>query len=334
LSDSAPLPEEQVQRVQEDEMLQEALQQLNHEQQTVLFLRFRERRSHEEVASILGKSVDAVKMSSTAPCRLAAPALKEKRGTICEEAMAKHTLDAHSLAERLDTILPPGRFDTPLGYDDPLADLAIRLASAPQPEALGPEARARIRSQIVASCQAMLHPSFPRIPVNCGSSFSSAWSSSADRGAQAADCHILNRGDSRTVATDNAASYGDPTRSDTGVTPPTAPCRPPSSSSGAGHSRQCHYVFGTEVSPRQPLLTVLNRRRYPGRGITGTGRHDGDCRRKHRLVDVDVAVGASGQVWRDDGGCLNPPPDWAVARGWRRRCAAQEDGGGGSRGGS
>ena len=63
LSDSTPLPEEQVQRIQEREALQEALERLTEEQQAILFLRFRERKSHEEVAHILGKTVDAVRSS-------------------------------------------------------------------------------------------------------------------------------------------------------------------------------------------------------------------------------------------------------------------------------
>jgi hypothetical protein len=26
------------------------------------------------------------------------------------------------------------------------------------------------------------------------------------------------------------------------------------------------------------------------------------------------------QVWRDDNECGNPPPPWAPAHGWRRKC--------------
>jgi RNA polymerase sigma-70 factor (ECF subfamily) len=61
LSDGTPSPEEHMQAEQEIETLQQACQELNDEQQTILFLRFHERRSHEEVAHILGKSVDAVR---------------------------------------------------------------------------------------------------------------------------------------------------------------------------------------------------------------------------------------------------------------------------------
>lgn len=42
------------------------------------------------------------------------------------------------------------------------------------------------------------------------------------------------------------------------------------------------------------------------------------------LADDTVAVGGDGQtVWRDSGGCDNPPPDWAAAHGWRARCENQ-----------
>ena len=34
----------------------------------------------------------------------------------------------------------------------------------------------------------------------------------------------------------------------------------------------------------------------------------------------------TGEAWRDRGNCSNPPPPWAPAHGWRRRC----EGGGGS----
>lgn len=43
------------------------------------------------------------------------------------------------------------------------------------------------------------------------------------------------------------------------------------------------------------------------------------------FVDADVEV-EGGAVWRDSGDCNNPPPPWAPANGWRRRC----EGGGGN----
>lgn len=37
------------------------------------------------------------------------------------------------------------------------------------------------------------------------------------------------------------------------------------------------------------------------------------------IVNVDVVV-SDDIVWRDSGSCNNPPPPWAPANGWRRRC--------------
>ncbi len=46
------------------------------------------------------------------------------------------------------------------------------------------------------------------------------------------------------------------------------------------------------------------------------------------IIDVDIVISDDGGVvWRDSGDdCGNPPPPWAPAHGWRRRC----EGGGGS----
>jgi RNA polymerase sigma-70 factor (ECF subfamily) len=61
LSDDAPTPEEHLQDRQEVETLRGALSGLSDEQQNILVLRFIERKSHQEVADITGKSVSAVK---------------------------------------------------------------------------------------------------------------------------------------------------------------------------------------------------------------------------------------------------------------------------------
>jgi len=54
-------PEDHVQKGQELERLRAAVRQLSDEHQSILILRFVERKSHEEVAEILDKSVTAVK---------------------------------------------------------------------------------------------------------------------------------------------------------------------------------------------------------------------------------------------------------------------------------
>lgn len=39
------------------------------------------------------------------------------------------------------------------------------------------------------------------------------------------------------------------------------------------------------------------------------------------VIDVDIYIGDNpDQVYRDDGQCGNPPPPWAPAHGWRRKC--------------
>ncbi len=61
LDSSEPVPEEQLLNLQEVETLRQAIGKLSDEQQNVLVLRFMERKGHQEVADIIGKSVSAVK---------------------------------------------------------------------------------------------------------------------------------------------------------------------------------------------------------------------------------------------------------------------------------
>lgn len=73
MADNAALPEEEIQHAQEVETLRQAFSQFNDEEQTLLILRFVERKSHQEVADILGKSPAAVKsMQHRTLIRLAA----------------------------------------------------------------------------------------------------------------------------------------------------------------------------------------------------------------------------------------------------------------------
>ncbi|MBC8098699.1 MAG: hypothetical protein H7Y11_04610 [Armatimonadetes bacterium] len=49
------------------------------------------------------------------------------------------------------------------------------------------------------------------------------------------------------------------------------------------------------------------------------------------VVDNTVTVNPeTGAVWRDEGNCNNPPPPWAPANGWRRRCEGGGNNGQGS----
>lgn len=75
-----PQPEENIITSQEQQKIRDQLKQLGEEQQTLLLLRFVERKSHDEVAQIMGKSVTAVKtMQHRALQRLAQLMGKEKK---------------------------------------------------------------------------------------------------------------------------------------------------------------------------------------------------------------------------------------------------------------
>jgi hypothetical protein len=48
------------------------------------------------------------------------------------------------------------------------------------------------------------------------------------------------------------------------------------------------------------------------------------------IVNVDINI-VTGDVWRDEGSdCANPPPPWAPANGWRRRCEGGGNNGNGN----
>ncbi len=51
------------------------------------------------------------------------------------------------------------------------------------------------------------------------------------------------------------------------------------------------------------------------------------------IINVEVNINDNGQVWRDQGNCSNPPPPWAPANGWRRRCEGGVSGGDDDEGG-
>lgn len=94
------------------------------------------------------------------------------------------------------------------------------------------------------------------------------------------------------------------------------------------------YGFEIELAPDDPLLTVIQ--------IGDNIRVSGDAADTADtliivavtiiIVDDDLAVDFdTGEVWRDDGECSNPPPPWAPARGWRAKCERGEHPGGGDR---
>jgi hypothetical protein len=84
------------------------------------------------------------------------------------------------------------------------------------------------------------------------------------------------------------------------------------------------YDIDIEVNVNDPILSVLQ--------IGDVVRVEGDTIINADtlvvvaisivVINVDVVVNVDGVVWRDQGNCSNPPPPWAPANGWRRRCEA------------
>jgi hypothetical protein len=96
-------------------------------------------------------------------------------------------------------------------------------------------------------------------------------------------------------------------------------------------------VYGIEIhlNPDDPLLGVVQ----VGDSVRIEGRvHEGTAgiviiAVTITFTQVDVVVSDTGEVWRDDGSCNNPPPPWAPANGWRRRCEGAGGNGNGNGGG-
>jgi hypothetical protein len=95
------------------------------------------------------------------------------------------------------------------------------------------------------------------------------------------------------------------------------------------------YGFNIEVDENDPLLVVIQVGdvvRIEGNIGPSTGTTIVIIAVVIIIVDVDVVIGDDGAVWRDHGNCDNPPPPWAPAHGWHRRCDPQSDGGSGGSG--
>jgi hypothetical protein len=96
------------------------------------------------------------------------------------------------------------------------------------------------------------------------------------------------------------------------------------------------YGFNIEVNEDDPILLVIEVGdvvRIEGNIGPSTGTTIVIIAVVIIIVDVDVVVDDDGSVWRDNGNCDNPPPPWAPAHGWHRRCDSPSNGGGSGRGG-
>jgi hypothetical protein len=92
------------------------------------------------------------------------------------------------------------------------------------------------------------------------------------------------------------------------------------------------YGIDIELDANDPILTVIqigDILRIEG-DLAGSGTTIVIVAVNITIVNVEVFINVDGQIFRDDSDCSNPPPPWAPANGWRRRC---EGGGGGNNGG-
>lgn len=82
-------------------------------------------------------------------------------------------------------------------------------------------------------------------------------------------------------------------------------------------------IFGIEIQldPDDPLLAII----LIGDFVHIEGDLDDDgtiiivIAGNVTIINVNVYVNDDGRAWRDDN-CQNPPPPWAPAHGWRRKC--------------
>lgn len=89
-------------------------------------------------------------------------------------------------------------------------------------------------------------------------------------------------------------------------------------------------IFGQEIviDPDDPILAVIS--------IGDFIRIEGETESEGNtiiviavtvvIVDVDIYINDTGEVYRDDNECSNPPPPWAPAHGWRAKCGVPFEG--------
>lgn len=231
--------------------------------------------------------------------------------------MTEHTPD--SLAQRTDALragADPG--------SDPLEQAAARLLNAPAP-ALSPDAYARIQARVMAT-----RPTPPLLrPLPAGVALAGVVALLVVIGiisARPSDIPATPPAPSpvHTLTIPAATISPSPT-----ATPSATPA--PSYIVIEGEVQAINgnvvTVYGVDVTlpADHPLLSVLRvgdvvrvEGHIPDDSMTLTLTAD-----DVQVVTDDDSLANSpdgGAVWRDDGSCANPPPDWAPAVGWRRRC--------------
>jgi hypothetical protein len=270
--------------------------------------------------------------------------------------MAEFPQDPDSLADNLDDVLPPSASLPPAYSDDPFVQVAAHLAGSPKPE-MSSETMAKIRTQVIATYrqQIKLEGSrrrfirFPRWSIMIASLLLMMMIGVqlAQRSKPAVQNSITSTEDTPSFQTLTPIATRD-VPSAVPVLPletPTMPLQntvaPDSDGSGVSElpvtlviegpvqvingSTITIYDIRIQLDATHPLLSILQVGdvvRIEGELLLNT-RSQTISATSISLVDTAVTANSTGEVWRDDGTCDNPPPAWAQAHGWRRRCEGQ-----------
>ena len=94
------------------------------------------------------------------------------------------------------------------------------------------------------------------------------------------------------------------------------------------------YNINVEVASDDPILPVIQI--GDEIRVEGNAAHQGDTiiivAVSITIINVDIVINDDHTaIWRDSGNCSNPPPPWAPANGWRRRCESSNSQGDNSR---
>jgi hypothetical protein len=279
--------------------------------------------------------------------------------------MSKHPFNPDELAVLLDELIASGVTTAPAD-SDPLIETALRLKNAPRP-AINPDALARIRLQLENPPAPPASPPTPgfvmpaliivvvAIVIAIVAIDSSGGESEIVAPTETAPptSTVTETATATMTATPSATSMDAPlveateelAPSETETSTPTATetaTQSPTSVTIEGAVQSIDndviviFDIPIHIDPDDPLIDAIRIGdiiRIEGE-IVGDGGDILIIAVQITFTEIEVfANQQSGEVWRDNGSCNNPPPPWAPANGWRRRCESPGSGGRGNPGG-
>jgi hypothetical protein len=283
--------------------------------------------------------------------------------------MSKHPFNPDELAALLDEMIESGVTTVPAD-SDPLIETALRLKNAPKP-AINPTALTRIRLQlenappsppVSSATPGFVMPTLVIVVVAIVIAIVVIVSSGGESEViapteTAPTTATMNETSTATVTITPSVTdvplveaTEDLTPSETETPTPTqmateTATQSPTSVTIEGAVQNINgdviviFDIPIHVDPDDPLIDAIQIGdviRIEGE-IEGEGGDIVIIAVQITFTEIEVfAYQQSGEVWRDNGNCNNPPPPWAPANGWRRRCESPGSQGGGNpgRGGS